>query len=185
MIVSYNGDLGAGKSTIAKKVAKELGLKHYYMGQILRDMSKEKGMTFLDFMKLAETDSSIDKEIDDYVKKLGQEEDNFVIESRTAWFFIPNSIKIYLKVNETEGTRRIYKELQGKNKRNEELKSFKGVLADCRRRIFSEQKRYKKYYNFDIQDLENYDFILDTTDLNPEEVLEKNLEFLKKTNSHQ
>lgn len=181
MIVSYNGDLGAGKSTIAKKVAEELGLKHYYMGQILRDMSKEKGITFLDFMKLAETDASIDKEIDDYVKKLGQEEDDFIIESRTAWFFIPNSIKIYLKVDEMEGARRIHKELQMENKRNEELKSFEGVLADCRRRILSEQTRYKKYYNFNIQDLKYYDFILDTTDLTPDEVLEKNLEFLKKT----
>jgi cytidylate kinase len=185
MIISYNGDLGAGKSTIAKKVAEELKFKHYYMGQILRDMSKEKGMTFLDFMRLAEEDSSIDKELDDYVKKLGEEEDDFVIESRTAWYFIPHSIKIYLKVDEKEGARRIYRELQEENKRNEERKSFEGVLDDCRRRILSEQKRYKKYYNFNIQDLKHYDFVLDTSDLNPEKVLEKNLEFLRKAKGRQ
>ncbi len=180
MIISYSGDLGAGKSTIAKKVAKKIKFEHYYMGQILRDMSKKKSMNFLDFMKLAEEDSSIDREIDEYVQKLGKEKDNFIIESRTAWYFIPHSIKIYLKVDEKEGTKRIYKELQNKNKRNEELKSFEGVLADCRRRILSEQRRYKKYYNFNIQNLEHYDFVLDTTNLSTEEVLAKNLEFLKK-----
>lgn len=179
MIVSLSGDLGAGKSTIAKEVAQKLKMKHYYMGQILRDMSKERGMVFLDFMKLAETDPSIDKEIDAYVKKLGQEEDNFLIESRTAWSFIPHSVKIYLKVDEAEGVRRIHKELQEINKRNEKLKSLEGVLKDCRRRIQSEQKRYKQYYNFDIQDLSHYDFILDTTSLTPQEVIDKTLAFLK------
>ena len=179
MIISYNGDLGAGKSTIAKKVAEKLGFKHYYMGQILRNMSKERGMTFLDFMKLAEKDPSIDEDLDTYVKKLGQEEDDFIIESRTAWHFIPESVKIYLSVSEEEGARRIHKELQEKNDRNEEVKSLEGVLEDCRRRVLSEKKRYKKYYNFDVQDLKHYDFVLDTTNLTPQEVLEENLKFLR------
>ncbi|MCK5081136.1 MAG: cytidylate kinase family protein, partial [Candidatus Moranbacteria bacterium] len=179
MIISMNGDLGAGKSTIAKKIAEELGMKRYYMGQILRDMSKERGMTFLEFMKVAETDSSIDKDIDEYVKKLGREENNFIIESRTAWSFIPDSVKIYLSVDEEEGVRRIHKELQADNKRNEDVKSFEELLKNCQRRILSEQKRYKKYYNFNIRDLSHYDFVLNTTNLNPQEVLGKNLEFLR------
>lgn len=180
MIISYNGDFGAGKTTIAKQVAKELEMKHYYMGQILRDMSKERGMTFLDFMKLAETDSSIDRDIDEYAKSLGQGEDNFVIEGRTAWHFIPQSIKIYLKVDEIVGAKRIHKELKEENKRNEEMKSFEDFSADCRRRLLSEKKRYQKYYNLDIWDMNKYDFVLDTTHLNPEEVLEKNLEFIRR-----
>ena len=126
MIISYNGSLGAGKSTIAEQVAEKLNFKHYYMGQVLRDLSKEKGMNFLDFMKLAEKDSSIDNEIDEYVKKLGREEDDFVIESRTAWHFIPNSVKIFLTVDEKEGTKRIHQQLltEKENKRNEQVKSF-------------------------------------------------------------
>ncbi len=183
MIISLSGDFGAGKSTIAKMMAEELGMKRYYMGQILRDLSKERGMTFLDFMKLAETDPSIDRDIDDYVKKLGREEDNFIIESRTAWSFIPNSIKIYLRAGEEEGAKRIYKELQADNQRNEELKPFEQLLKNCKRRVLSEQKRYKKYYNFDIRDMSHYDFILDTTNLTREEVLAKNLEYLKSLNN--
>lgn len=179
MIISLNGDLGAGKSTIAKRIAEELGIKRYYMGQILRDLSKERGMTFLDFMKLAEKDPSIDKDIDAYVKKLGAEEDDFIIESRTAWSFIPKSVKIYLSVDEEAGVKRIYKELQADNQRNEELKPFEELLKNCQRRVLSEQKRYKKYYNFDIRDLSHYDFVLDTTNLTPQEVLDKNLEFLR------
>ncbi len=179
MIVSLNGDLGAGKSTIAKKIAEKLGMKRFYMGQILRDLSKKRGTTFLELMKLAEVDPSIDADIDAYVKKLGREEDNFIIESRTAWSFIPNSIKIYLKVDEETGVQRIYKELQADNNRNEELKSFEELLKNCQRRVLSEQKRYKKYYNFDIRDMSHYDFVLDTTNLTRQEVLDKSLEFLR------
>lgn len=181
MIISYNGSFGAGKSTIAEKVAKKLNFKHYYMGQVLRDLSKERGLDFIDFMKLAEKNPEIDNEIDEYVKRLGREEDNFVIESRTAWYFIPKSVKVYLTVGEREGARRIYKQLleDKKNRRNEKLKPFEDFFADCKRRVLSEKKRYKKYYGIEPQNLENYDFVLDTTNLKPEEVLEKNLEFLK------
>lgn len=180
MIISYNGALGAGKSTIAKKIAEELNFKHYYMGQVLRDLSRERGLNFIDFMKLAEKDSSIDNEIDEYVKKLGREENNFVIESRTAWHFIPDSIKIYLTVDEKEGAKRIYKQLleDKDNKRNEEIKPFEKFLKDCQRRVLSENKRYKKYYNINPQNLDNYDFVLDTTNLSPEEVLRENLKFI-------
>ena len=67
------------------------------MGQIMRDMALEKGMTLPEFRKLCDIDPSFDNKVDDYVIKLSQEEKTFVIESRTAWHFIPQSIKVFLK----------------------------------------------------------------------------------------
>ncbi|NCN22588.1 hypothetical protein GW934_03820, partial [Candidatus Falkowbacteria bacterium] len=70
-------------------------------------------------------------EVDEYQKKLGETEDNFIIEGRTSWYFIPNSLKIYLDVSLEEGAKRIFLSLKAKNERNEAsgLKSLEDVKA--------------------------------------------------------
>jgi len=185
MIISFNGDEGSGKSTIAKKVAEALDYPRHYMGQIFRDMAKKGGLTLVEYLKLGESDPNIDKEVDDYLLNLAKAQDDFVIESRTAWHLIPNSLKIYLKVSEEEGAGRIFKQLQEENFRNEGKKfdSLEGVLENNRRRRETDDLRYKKYYGINIRDPKNYDLFLDTTKLTREEVFERVMNFIKeKTN---
>ena len=108
MIISLSGAEGAGKSTIAKMLAAKLGWPRYYMGRIWREKAQEKGLTLVEYQKMGETDPSIDREIDEYQKKLGETLDNFVIEGRTSWYFIPHSFKIFLDVSPEEGAKRIF-----------------------------------------------------------------------------
>ena len=180
MIISFCGDNGSGKSTTAIKVAKSLGYKHYHMGQIFRDMAKEKNITLEELNELRKTDPNFDKSVDDFVKKLGKESDNFVIESRTAWYFLPNSLKIYLKVEEKEAAKRIFLELQSENKRNEgqDLDSEEKVLKSIIARGKNDNKIYMDLYGIDIRDEKHFDFILNTTHLSIEEVFEKVMEFI-------
>lgn len=171
MIITITGDLGSGKSTIGKKLSQKLGYEHYYIGQIRRDAAKEKGMTLTEYNKYGETHPETDIEVDDYQKKLGQEKDNFTIEGRTSWFLIPQSIKVYMSVNPLEGARRVFKQLQEDNVRNEDnnLKTVEDVLDSHKRRMKSDDLRYKKYYNKNCFDKDNYDIVVDTTDLTPDE----------------
>ena len=181
MIISFSGDAGSGKSTIAKKTAQALGYPRYYMGQIFRDLAKKRGLTLVEYLKLGEKDPNIDKEVDAYLVRLSQEKNNFVIESRTAWHFIPHSLKIYLKVTEEEGARRIFNHLQKENSRNEDrnIRSVEDVLISNRRRRETDDKRYWQYYRINIHDPKQYDLVLDTTQLNIEEVFTKVMEFIR------
>ncbi|OGI25101.1 MAG: hypothetical protein A3J76_02645 [Candidatus Moranbacteria bacterium RBG_13_45_13] len=183
MIISFNGDEGSGKSTIAKKVAEELSYPRYYMGQIFRDMAKKRGLTIVEYVKLGESDPQVDKEVDDYLLELAKEEKDFIIESRTAWHLIPNSLKIYLKVDEKEGAERIFKQLkvEADNSRNEikKFESLEDIIENIRRRRETDDLRYKKYYRINIRDPKNYDYVLDTTNLSREEVFEKVSTFVK------
>lgn len=174
MIISFNGVPGAGKSTIAKKLAKELGWPRYYIGGLRRQKAKERGMTLEEYNKLGEQDPSTDLEVDRYQEELGKNEDNFIIEGRTSWYFIPHSLKLYLDVEEREGAQRVYEELQEKEDRNEGVvESLKEVIEKNRRRKASDQKRYQKYFGIDAYNKENFDHVIDTTGLTPEEVFEK------------
>ncbi len=181
MIISLGGAQGSGKSTIAEKLAAELGWPRYYVGGLRREAAKERGLTLAEYNKLGEDDPKTDFEVDEYQKKLGETQDNFVIEGRTSWFFIPHSLKIYLDVDLDEGARRIFSHLQQKNDRNEDidLSSLEDVKASNARRLASDKLRYQKYYGVNVNDKSHYDFYLDTTNLSPDEVLQKVLAFVQ------
>jgi len=115
MIISIAGAIGSGKSTIGKILSDKMGWPRYNMGDVWRETARQKGMTLAELQKLSETDFKVDKEVDGYVKKLGATKDNFIIEGRLAWLFIPHSLKIYLDVSEDEAARRIFSELEARN----------------------------------------------------------------------
>lgn len=175
MIISLNGAHGSGKSTVAERLAQRLGWTRYYMGGLRREAAKKRGMTLMEYNKLGETDPLTDKEVDDYQKKLGEEKDNFIIEGRTSWHFIPHSLKIYLDVDEEEGSRRVFSHLQSKNNRNEDkqMSSQAEVKESLSKRLASDRIRYAQYYGIDVNDLSHFDFYLDTTNLSPDQVFDK------------
>jgi predicted cytidylate kinase len=182
MIITISGMPGSGKTTVANMLAKRLKLNYYYMGGILRQLATKRGMKLNEFLKLGETDPSVDKEVDDYLIKLGKTEDNFIAEGRTASHFIPNSVKLFIAVDINVGAERILKDMHEKGKlkeRNEEAgKDIKDQARLLNERIASDKARYKKYYNIDIFNPDLYDLWIDTTDLTPEQVVQQIIDFI-------
>ena len=182
MIISISGNPGSGKSTVAKKLSAKLGYKHYYIGILRRQAAQEKGMTLDEYNKLGETDFSTDKNVDEYLKKLGETEDNFVVESRTAFHFIPQSLKIFLTVDEKEGAKRIFSDLKlnpGRNNEGRRLNTVDDVATSNKERMLSDQLRYKKYYNLDLADPKNFDLVLDSSHLSIKDEFNKVWEYVR------
>ncbi len=182
MIISISGRPGSGKSTVAKMLAKKLGWPRYYIGGIRRKKAEERGLTLAEYNKLGETDPATDREVDEYQKHLGETGDNFIIEGRTSWHFIPHAVKIYLDVDEKEGARRIRNDLL-KKKRAREYKqpvNLTETMKSIKRREKSDVARYKQYYGIDTSDIHHHDFILDTTNLDVAEVFQKVYEYVEK-----
>ncbi|MEI7452351.1 MAG: cytidylate kinase family protein [Candidatus Falkowbacteria bacterium] len=182
MIISISGAQGSGKSTLAKSLAKKLKWPRYYMGGLRRAAAKKLGLTLAEYNKLGETNPETDKFVDDYQKELGQTQDNFIIEGRTSWYLIPNSLKIYIDVDPKVGAKRIFDELQENAKdRNEDknLSTWEDVLASNSRRLTSDKKRYQQYYNIDVNDHKNYDLIIDTSELSKKEALKKIYDYIQ------
>ncbi len=174
MIITLTGYPGAGKSTIAKLLSEELNIPWYSIGDLRGKMAKERGMTIDEFNALGETESFTDHEVDEYQTSLGKKGEDLIIDGRLSWHFIPSSHKIFLDVNPDEGAKRIY-QAASEGLREDELpfNDPSEVKQRVEERMTSDQKRYKKYYNIDYLDHDNYDLVIDTTSLNPEQIVEQ------------
>ncbi|MDJ0842064.1 MAG: dephospho-CoA kinase, partial [Acidobacteriota bacterium] len=105
--MTLTGDLGSGKSAVSRLLEADTGYPIYSTGKIQREIAAKHGMTTLELNKYAETHREIDDEIDDFSRNLGKRDESVIVDSRLAWFFIPNSFKIYLKVDPDEAVNRI------------------------------------------------------------------------------
>ncbi len=179
MIITISGTPGSGKSTIGKAVAKALNLKRYSAGDFMGQIAIKRGVSLMELAKQALVDPSIDNEIDSLNRKLAKE-DNFVIDARVGFHFIPNAINIFVKVDPKVGAKRIWGDIQAKKRTDEKgFKSEKEVLDGLLKRKEIEIKRYKTHYNVDFSDESHYDFVLDTSNLTIEQSVQKVLDFIK------
>jgi len=177
MIITISGKPGSGKTTLAKSLAKKLGYKHYSTGDLMREIAEDRGMTLLELSKVAENDHSVDKALDERQIQLGKEEDRFVIDGRLAFHFIPKSVKIFCDIDIDVASQRVFDDQRKREIENISLSATKKAM---KRRIISEETRFEKYYGLDIYDLKHYDLVIDTTDTQHDEVLEKVISFIEK-----
>ena len=193
MIIAITGTPGSGKSTIAKKLVKELGFERVYAGGMVRKLAKDMGMTVEGLMAYAKTHPEIDIKIDKNVAKMAKEwagaGKSVIAEGRIQPFLIQESIKIFIKVSPEEGARRIFGDLQDEEKkkaRNEDIvDSIDAVKEKMMFRHHDDAKRLEGLYGFNYLNESKYDLVLDTTTISADEATEKVKEFLstlKKSN---
>lgn len=185
-IITISGTPGSGKSTIAQALAKKLKAKRIYVGAVMRQIAKDKSITLAQLQEHMTVDSTIDIGVD---KKITAEiyelaKKNIVIaEGRVLYHFIPESIKLFIKVDLVEGAKRIWLSIQkaeNRAERNEaNVKSFEELLEKIAQRKANNVERYTKYYGIDHTDESQYDFVLDTTNINAQQAIAKTLEFVK------
>lgn len=187
-IITIAGRPGSGKSTTAKGVAKLLGFSHFSSGDLFRKLSKEQGLDVLGLNLAAEKQAGIppaDQVVDDRLRKIGEGQDNIVIDSRMAWHWIPHSFKVFLDLDLKTAAERILSSMTLERTEAENIPrntaEYAKVLLE---RLESESRRYKKLYSVDPYHTENYDLIIDTRIYGPEESIDfaaqKYEEWLKK-----
>ena len=97
-----------------------------------------------------------------------------VIDSRTAFHWIPESFKVYLDLPPEIAKDRVLNNLKENKLRQESEKStsLEEVYEKMKERLESEQKRYWDLYKIDNTKKEQFDLVIDTNKNNLEEVVE-------------
>lgn len=173
-IITIAGKLGSGKSSTAKKVANILDYTHYSTGDFMRSIADERKVSLGELSKMAETDMSIDKKLDDRNIEIGNLE-NIVLDSRLGFHFIPNSFKVFLELDPETASERILEDKKNNPNRNKEsdgaFDSKESIIDKINHRLLSERKRYKDLYGIeDHTNHNNFDLAINTKEIPLEEV---------------
>lgn len=165
-IIAIAGDIGGGKSTVGKLLAAQLGVELISTGAIQRRIAASEGKTSLELNKSAEGDPTVDRLIDDFLVSLNGRVDAPVVESRMAWHFVKSAMKVYLFCLAEKAAARIWTE----QRPDEVYSSVADALDKTIQRRASEVSRFKKSYGVTIENIRNYDIVVDTTYITPAEV---------------
>lgn len=165
-IITLSGMLGSGKSTIGQMLAKQLGFAFYSTGSVQREIAKEYGVTTLELNEMCKTHPEIDKKIDSVFIKLPLQGMNYVVDSRMAFHFIPSSFKVKLNVDTQIAGERIMNDTLRTGERK--YATVQEAVASLLSRRALEVERFKRIYQVDIDNDENFDMVLDTTYQKPE-----------------
>lgn len=171
--ITISGLPGSGTSTIANLLQKKLGFKHVNTGEIFRELAINHKMSLQEFEEYCESNPQIDRKIDKKQEEILRK-GNIILEGRLAGWIAHlkkiDAFKIWLDCEENERIKRII---------NREGGNFFEKKGEVKNRERSEKRRYLKFYGIDLDDKSIYDFVIDTTNLKPEEIVKKILERLK------
>jgi len=164
VLVTISGLPGSGKTTVARLVARTLGLEDVYGGNIFRRQAEANGLSLEDYLRRAEQDSSIDRELDRQMESRAARGDA-VLEGRLAAFMADRAGAPALKVflNATEGVR-------ARRIRDREGGAAAERLREIQVREASDHRRYLDLYGVDYHDLARYDLVMETDRGTPEEI---------------
>lgn len=178
MIITIGGNVGAGKTTLASKLAPALNYEQLYVGGIFRDMAAEKKLSIEQFYAQLKDDPAIEQAVDQRQAKMMRETDNLIVQGRIAWYFAKSSpakvFNIFLRVDPSTGAHR-----SGERKENVGRSADEMVIATVEREKM-ERERYRMLYGIeDHLDPAHYDLIIDTSTLGEQEVFQKALDAIQ------
>ena len=125
-------------------------------------------MSIVDFQIYLNEHPDLDRTIEKSAAEYAQDHDNFIIDARLGWYAVPDSFKVYLKVDVDVAAERAFEDASRKN--TEPFANLEEAKDKILYRHKEETNRWQEEYKVNRDDMSNYDLVIDTTNLTPEEV---------------
>ena len=175
MIITFGGRAGTGTTSVGKALAKKLGYKFYYAGGVRRELANKRGITLAELNKQGLTDPYSDKLVDDYMKEMAKNQDNFIVDGWLAFYCIPQSVKVCLKADSKVRAKRIFE----RGDKEEKPSSEEEALNIITERENNSARRYDKLYGIDPFNESQFDLVVDTSNNTVEQTMNIIYDFIK------
>lgn len=165
--IIISGSVGSGKTTISKLLAEKIGATFFSAGEYVRNLAIENNMQLENFMNYIENDSSYDFELHNNFLKYSEKLDSYVFDYRIGFVFEPKPFSIFLIVSDSIGQDRISGRDNVKFQKNLFFQKYNKINRDNKLR-----QRFNNVFGVDFCDLSKYDLVINTDNLNTNEILE-------------
>lgn len=170
MLITIWWKAWSGKWTVSKLLAEKLNYEIVSIWDMKRKLAAEMWINIIEFNKMwddPEKSAEFDLKYEEYQKSLKLSSD-IILDSRLWFYAQPHAFKILLDVDEEVAWERIFKAERDTDKHA----SKKHAIEQVKERNSSDEERYKKLYNVDLWNPNNYNLVIDTSERSPEEVLQ-------------
>ena len=172
--IIISGPPAIGKTTIAKRLAKEFDVQYLSGGDILKELAEEQGFQTegddwwdtqegINFLDQRKKNPEFDKNVDNKLKELFSK-GGIVVTSYTLPWLVEGGVKIWLDGSKENSALRMTAR---------DNSSIIDTMEIVQKRYDENKIIYKELYGFEFgEDLSVFDKIIETDDLNVEQVLE-------------
>jgi cytidylate kinase len=158
--IAVSGKSGCGNTTVSRIVAEKLKLQ--FINFTFRALAEENKISLSEVLEKAAADDWWDKEVDTRQVELARKAQGCVLGSRLAiWMLKEADLKVYLRARAETRVKRIVQREGG---------DVEAVAEFTSERDRQDRERYMRLYNIDNDKYEFADLIVETDDLNPEEI---------------
>lgn len=170
-MITIWGQAWSGKSTVSKMLASRLGYERISIGDMKRKLAEKMGLSISEFNKLwdlPENVETFDLKYETYQQSLDPTAP-IVLDSRLGFYNQPDAFKVFLQVDPEEGAKRI----RGSERATDTYESLQALIEATQERNREDSQRYQELYQIDHLDTSNYDLLVDTTTIWPDQVVDR------------
>lgn len=168
--IAISGEIGTGTTTLSTKLSKELDWNHLNTGEYFRRWHQEHNINLEDTKKIP---PNLDRKVDMDFQKLMREGEGIVFEARLSGWLAKDYrdvLKVLLICDFNSAMERVSKR---------EGKGIEEVKIENSKRSKALLEKFKDLYGIEnYLDPKYFDLVIDTTNLNQDQVLESVLEKL-------
>lgn len=155
LTITVSGVSGSGKTTIAKAIARTLGLKLVSAGDIFRFIAKKRGVRIERFSRIRE--KKVDYDIDRETLKRAMKGGHLIVGRLSGWVAGDwADAKIYVSCNQKVRAARIA---------GRERISRNAAMRKMKQRDRGDTKKYKRLYGINQYDRSIYDIVINNSRL--------------------
>jgi len=160
--IVLSGLAGSGKSTIGKIISQKLGFEFVSMGDYARKYALENfSMNINEFQLYCDKTPGVDELLDETFIQYCNSKVNLVIDYRLGFYLLSNVFTVLLTVSDLEAAKRI----NYSGRQHEDAITIKNRNAQM-------IQRFQNKYNVNFIDPHNYQMLVNTEGLSPEEISE-------------
>lgn len=171
--ITLSGLAGSGKSTVGRLLAKKLNYEYLSIGEYSRQYAQAYfNVGINEFQLICKQSPELDRQLDQSFIEACQNAEKAVIDYRLGFHLIKNAFHVFLSVSDEAAAKRI----EASGRQNENAESI-------RKRNREMNERFCKIYKADFTDFGNYDLVIETDKLNPEQVVNQIMDVVLIRNS--